>query len=140
MNEQQAVHGSALEMQKGKHGEMVRAAQVTHLPVEVSMLVVIDQLSDENFKKQMVSLVCAANNKAIEVLDRNEARKDKQNEAAIKDQHTALWIAAFLFILVLAAFTWCCLCGIPAASLWAFCIFFLGSAGFFALRRFRRKE
>ena len=104
------------------------------------MLLAIDQLEDKEVKQAMLDILRRANDKQMEIADRNEARLDKQSEAALSQQNKALWIAAVLFLLVLIAFTFCCLRGVPAACLWAFGIFFVGSAGFFALRRFRIQD
>lgn len=137
-----SVHGIAVETRKGKIGEheVVRAASVTQLSAEVSTLVVIDQLEDPDVKREVLQIIKRLNEKQLEVIDRSEARYDRLNEASIRLQKISLFIAAVLFILVLIAFTWCALNHVPAACLWSFAIFFLGSAGFFALRKFRRKD
>ena len=134
--------GTSLEARRDTASgtQVVKASQVTQLPPETSMLLAIDQLEDKEVKQAMLEILRRANDKQMEMADRNEARLDKQNEAALSQQNKALWIAAVLFLLVLTAFTFCCLCGVPAACLWAFGIFFVGSAGFFALRRFKIQD
>lgn len=134
--------GTALEARKDTASgtQVVTAAQVMQIPPETSMLLAIDQLEDKEVKQAMLDMLRSAHDKEMEIADRNEARLDKQNEAALSQQNKALWIAAVLFLFVLIAFTGCCLYGVPAACLWAFGIFFVGSAGFFALRRFRIQD
>ena len=126
-------------------GELRRVEDVVSydLPQESAFLMTVDGLQDPELKKLMLETYRDIHNhrKDIEnrVVERNERRQDRALEASIR-LNQWIQIGGFVaFLLVFAGFMWAVLLGLSYKVLLTFSVFFLGSAGIYALRKFGDK-
>lgn len=114
------------------------------LPHESAFLMTVDGLQDAELKKLMMQSYWEIHSKRLEMAskaqERAELRADRALEADIRLRNKNMTNAFWLFILVLIGFMVGVFLKIPATCLWAYGIFFLGPAGFYALAKFGSKN
>lgn len=119
----------------GSNGDRQEAAISTRIgiPMEAALLVTIDQIQTPEFKKRLMDTIDETHQHLIElnqkVMERDEARKDRQSEAYIERQNKGQWMSFVLSVLALVVFICMFYCGASASQLCAIGIFLLGPAG-----------
>lgn len=134
--------GHAVERQDPRGGGLMRVEDVVSLdlPNESALLLTIDGLKDEELKQMMMRSYWEAHvlrkELSEKVVERNEARADKALDAEIKLREKTQNRGFISFLPVFIGFMAAVFFGVSHYSLWAFSIFFIGSAGIYALKKF----
>lgn len=132
--------------QNPNDGSLVRFEDSVNfdLPQESAFLMTVDGLQDVELKQMMMKSYREIHYKKLEMAskaqERAESRADRALEAEIRLRDKNMRNAFVLFILVLIGFMVGVFLRIPATCLWAYGIFFLGPAGFYALAKFGSKS
>lgn len=138
--------GHAEVRQNPQDGALMRVEDVVSydLPQEAALLLTIDSLQDAELKQMMKQSYWDIHTQrkelASKIVERNEARADKALDAEIRLREKTQLRGFISFILVFIGFMVAVLTQVPSTALWAFSIFFIGSAGIYLLRKFGDKD
>ena len=138
--------GHAEERRNPEDGSITRVVDEVgvDLPQESAFLLAVDSVKDERLKGVLIRSLNEAHAKRLALMDklheRAEAREDRALEADIELRARNMSYGRWLFVMVFVGFMVAVLSGAAAECLWAFAIFFLGSAGLYALGQWGKKS